>query len=211
MKNVFYCLCFLCCGELSAQTVPVVKCDRMDVLYVGVDNPVSLFLPVAQWDSLEVSISEGTIEHTNDNHYIARVSKPGQVDITVRLAGRILAGFSLRAKRVPDPVPMLSGASLRKNTSLSAAEFQQIRGLGMLMENFDFDSRCSAVQYTLTRIDSAGVRTSAHNLGARFEEPARKLAAQAAAGDIFLFSDIEVNCARESNNRVLSNYAVLVK
>ena len=199
-------------GHARAQTTPVflLKCDKMDVLYVGVDNPVSLYLPVPSDEPLDVSISDGTIEPANGNHYIVRVPKPGDVTITVRSSGRLIGQFMLRAKRVPDPAPTLSGASLRKNTALSAADFLNIRGLGMFLENFDFDARCSAVQFTLTRIDSAGVRSSVSNLGARFEEPARKLVAQAVAGDIYLFSDITVNCAREDSNRSLSNYAILV-
>ena len=216
MNKKLLCGCLLSLFALSAaraQTVPasMAKGDLVEALYIGIDNPVSLYLPISEWDSLDLQMSNGSIEHAGDNHYLIRVNEPGQATLSVRYHGRQLGQFPFRARRVPDPVPVLAGASVRKNTVLTAAEFHELRGLGMWLDNFDFDARCSTAQYTLIRIDSAGQRSSVHNLGPRFEEPARKLVAQAQAGDIYLFTDLEANCAGEPANRQLNNYTILVK
>ncbi|MCC6461636.1 MAG: hypothetical protein IT260_14270 [Saprospiraceae bacterium] len=204
-------LAAFCSGHTQTAPVSLLQMDRPNVLYLGIDNPVTLHLPVANWDQVQVAISEGTIRREQDNHFVARVNQIGQVAIVVTQGGNVIGQFALVAKRVPDPLPSLNGTSLRKNTSLTAAEFKETRGLGMMQDGLEVDGHCRTVQYTITRIDATGARSSVPNLGARYEEPARKLVAQAVAGDIFLFSNLEANCAGDTANRPINNYVILIK
>lgn len=211
LLTVVVLLAGICAGHTQTAPVSLLQIDRPHVLYVGIDNPVSLYLPVSNWDQVQVAISEGTIRRDQDNHFIARVNQTGQVAIVVTQGGNVIGQFALVAKRIPDPLPSLNGASLRKNTSLTAAEFKETRGLGMMQDGLEVDGHCRTVQFTLTRIDSTGARSSVPNLGARYEEPARKLVAQAVAGDIFLFSALEASCAGDTANRSINNYVILIK
>lgn len=75
-------------ADLSAQKP---DCPRlfavipagMNVLYIGVDNPVQISVTGAPEDSLEVTISQGTITRIGKGFYSARVSMPGAITITI--------------------------------------------------------------------------------------------------------------------------------
>src|SRR5690606_9449026 len=72
--------------QVSAPTA-VVSPDKMNVLYIGVDNPISVSVPGIPRESIRASISSGSLSGGNGN-YTARVSEPGTAVISVSEFGR---------------------------------------------------------------------------------------------------------------------------
>ncbi len=76
------------------------------VLYTNEDNELDIILDQVKTENLEVSVSEGTITNSGDGKFIARVSKPGRVIITVKnkkkknSSGSAMS-FEVRQKNVP--------------------------------------------------------------------------------------------------------------
>src|SRR5690606_8309465 len=66
-----------------AKPSAVVSPDAMNVLYIGVDNPISVSAPGVPAESLKVSGSGVSLTPRGDAKYIARVSSSGDVSLNV--------------------------------------------------------------------------------------------------------------------------------
>lgn len=136
----------------AAKPTAVVSADKMNVLYIGVDNPLSISAPGVPKEKIRASINgKGTLTGSNGS-YIARVSEAGKVMITV--SGEIakgdvktLGGMEYRVKRVPDPVAKVGGIT---SGPLSLSQLKVQRGVFAVLENFDFDLKFNVKSYVVT-------------------------------------------------------------
>jgi gliding motility-associated protein GldM len=135
---------------MVAKPSAVVSPDKMNVLYIGVPNPVSVSAPGIPKEKLRVSISGGSISGSN-GHYTATVSSVG--DATVTVSGEIAPGRTavlgsslFRVKRIPDPKPMFAGKS---GGNTSAANIRGQDRLFAKLEAFDFDAKFNVTRFTL--------------------------------------------------------------
>lgn len=70
-------------GGLNAQNV-VIEASKMNVLYIGVDNPIDIAMSNVASNKLKVSIdNEAILQKISAGHFNVRVMRPGQVTITV--------------------------------------------------------------------------------------------------------------------------------
>ena len=192
----------------------IVTLNKMQVFYIGVDNPLFVLVSGISSSDIKVSIEPGTIEKMSALSYNVRVTKPGEVKMTVSYVGSdtdFPQVFHFRAKRIPDPVPILPTLNLEKSKEFTPAEFHQLGGLILLLENFDFEARCDPVSYMVTRMALNGSRQVTTNEHARFGEAAKTLIEQAQSGDIYIFSDIQGTCPGDEQNRRLSNVAYFIR
>lgn len=133
-----------------AKPTAVVSADKMNVLYIGVENPISISAPGIPKEKIRASITGGSLSGSNGK-YIARVTNPGKVSITVSgeiQKGQIktLGAMEYRVKRVPDPIAKVAGMS---SGSLSASALKAQRGVFAVLENFDFDLKFNVTKFTL--------------------------------------------------------------
>jgi gliding motility-associated protein GldM len=115
-----------------------VMLDKMNVFYIGVDNPVTIGSPTG-WDKTSVSMSGGTISG-NGSARTVRVSSIGQASITVNADGKP-SQFQFRVKRIPDPVFKVGSGKAR----VPAVEFKNQQFCRADLLGFDFDLRYSVV------------------------------------------------------------------
>lgn len=118
-----------------AQTVMP---DKMNVFYIGVDNPVTIGSTTG-WDKTTVSMTNGTISGNGSARNV-RVSKIGKATITV-VADKKPINFEFRVKRIPNPIFKI-GAGLSR---MPAVEFKSQFFCRAEIENFDFDVRFNIV------------------------------------------------------------------
>jgi len=128
----------------------VVSPDKMNVLYIGVPNPISVSAPGIAKEKLRVNISGGSISGSG-GHYVATVSSLGTA--TVSVSGEVAPGKSatlgtslFRVKRIPDPKPMFAGKSGGRT---SAANIRGQDRLFARLEGFDFDAKFNVTRFTL--------------------------------------------------------------
>jgi len=136
---------------MVAKPSAVVSPDKMNVLYIGVPNPLSVSAPGIAKEKLHVSMGAGSLRQTAPGHYVATVSSIGTTTVTV--SGEIAPGKTVtlgstlfRIKRIPDPKAMYAGKS---GGSTSAANIRAQDRLFARLENFDFDTKFEIVRFTL--------------------------------------------------------------
>jgi len=133
-----------------ARPSAVVSPDKMNVLYIGVPNPVSVSAPGIAKKDLKVGISGGSIRPSG-NGYVVTVSSPGTATVNVSgevSKGKVMAlGSTLfRVKRIPDPKAEFAGKS---GGTTSAANIKAQEAVFARLENFEFDAKFNVTRFTL--------------------------------------------------------------
>ncbi|MFN8246600.1 MAG: gliding motility protein GldM [Ferruginibacter sp.] len=119
-----------------------VMLDKMNVFYIGVDNPVTIGSPTG-WDKTTVSMAGGTISGTGSKRTV-RVSAVGPASITV-VADKASSKFEFRVKKIPDPIFKVASGKVR----MPSVEFKSQQYCRAELENFDFDLRFNIVSATV--------------------------------------------------------------
>ncbi len=119
-----------------------VMLDKMNVFYIGVDNPVTIGSSTG-WDKTTVNMSGGTISGSGSQRTV-RVASVGNASITVNADGKSTT-FPFRIKRIPDPVFKIGNGKAR----MATVEFKGQQYARADLENFDFDLKFSVVSATV--------------------------------------------------------------
>lgn len=130
---------------IAAKPSTVISADKMNVLYIGVDNPMSISVPGVANDNVTATITGGggTLQRDpklGGGHYIAKVKEQGEavINVTAKMDGKNMpmGQMKYRVKRVPDPVAKCANSKGGPiNKSVLAAQ----PGPVSVMENFEFD------------------------------------------------------------------------
>ncbi len=190
--------------EVGERSVSV-SATKMNVFYIGVDNPVEISAAGVSSNKLQVSMAGaggGTIKRA-DGSYVVNVTKQTRqgefAKVNVSAPG-ISVSKDFRVKRIPDPVPTLSGA---KGGAMANGTFRAQRALIPTLEGFDFDARCGIVGYQLIHSAKREDPVLSVNSGGKFNDKSLALVNKAKPGDIFVFDNIKCKCPGDVANRTL--------
>jgi gliding motility-associated protein GldM len=166
---------------------------KMNVFYIGVENPVSITSPGFSDEQIKPSISGGKLYRKGRN-WVVKIDKPipgnkVYVSATADVDGkRVLLGKSLfRVKRVPDPVAQIAGqtnGAIDRNTLLAAG------AIIPNMKDFEFDLYFVVTSYTFATIIN-GDWIPQNVTGNRFTPNILKLIRNARPHQKFFFENIE--------------------
>jgi len=117
--------------------------DKMNVFYIGVDNPVTVGSPTG-WDKTKVSMTGGTLSGSNGK-FVAKVTTIGKAVLNVTANDKTSA-FEFRVKRIPDPVFKIGSSA---GGGIGAAEFKAQKYCRAELDNFDFDARFQVISGTV--------------------------------------------------------------
>jgi GldM C-terminal domain len=180
-KYIFFILLISLSINLSAQHVAV-SADKMNVVYIGIDNPVTIAIGGVSNNRIKVTASGGDISKAQNDTYIIRVSRPGKITITVEWDGKIL-NQEFRVKPMPDPEVVL------KKVGNSRPE-----GVITQYTNYDFDAKCTVSHYHVMYIPKNGDAVDLYNVGSDFNPKIKEVMQRAKVGDVFLFQNIRKKC-----------------
>jgi gliding motility-associated protein GldM len=122
-----------------------VMLDKMNVFYIGVDNPVTISSGTG-WDKTKVSMSGGTLRPAGGaGKYAVRVTSPGNASITVNSDGKV-STYPFRIKNIPDPVLMVGPSEGGRIQSVVFKNQQYARAE---LKAFDFEYRYNVVSATV--------------------------------------------------------------
>ena len=125
--------------NVGASTTSI-SADKMNVLYIGLQNPISISAAGVPAEQVSASISGGNIAKRGSGEYIVTVSQPGKavINVVANIDGKTksLGQKEFRVKRVPDPVLKVG---MNKGGSMKAADFKVQGGLRADLEDFEFE------------------------------------------------------------------------
>jgi len=189
-------------GERSVAVSPT----KMNVFYIGVDNPVDISAAGSNSHSISVNMGGaggGIIRKTANGNYVVNVTTPtrrGEYAEVKVVAEGMNVNKQFRVKRIPDPIPKLSG---KKSGAMSSGEFKLQKKLFAVLENFDFEAECKIEEFRLVRVPKYKDAIAAYNKGANYNSETLSLIAKAKPSDKFYFEDIKCRCPGDNRVRDL--------
>lgn len=129
---------------------------KMNVLYVGVPNPIDITSSGVDPSKLVPSISSGSItKGSKPGEFIANVKAPGtaKISVTASIDGQQKSlGFKeFRVKTVPDPLPAVGkDPSNKRGGVIGKAILASMPGVMAELENFDFDLKFQIVSFKVS-------------------------------------------------------------
>jgi gliding motility-associated protein GldM len=178
-------------GTPSATISPT----KMNVFYIGVENPVSISVPGASNEQVTASITGGggsIVRAAGNGLWTVKVTTPTQecmVNVGARMGAtsRSMGSMKFRVKRVPDPVAYVGGVKggqIAKGTLIAAG------GIIPRMDNFDFDLNFVITSFTLT-MNKAGDLVSETITGPKYSAKMSSMLNGASRGQKVYFEDIK--------------------
>ncbi len=178
------------------QASLVVSPTKMNVFYIGVDNPVDVSVPGVPPSKVSAFLSGGGSIVRKGNGYVVRVKGPQgnkvNVGATAELDGqkKNMGSKEFRVKKVPDPVAKIGGTrggTVQKNWLAAQT------GVSAVMENFDFDLRFNVVGFNVSAQAKGGYVQDAKSSSARFTAAQQQLLRGVQSGRKVYIEDIKAS------------------
>jgi gliding motility-associated protein GldM len=174
-------------GQSSAS----IALDKMNVLYIGVDNPVSIAASGGGADKTQVSISGagGSLQNLGGGKYIARVnSVTDDCKITVTVDGRVAGASVFRTRTIPKPVAVVGPYNSGDNVPANA--FRAQAGVGAGVRDFPFELKYAVTRFILSADNDEGYIDEAPCQGNMFSGAAQAILAKLKNGRTITLDEI---------------------
>lgn len=163
--------------------------EKMNVVYMSVDNPVMISAGSAGKEKMSVSFTGGAITPAGGDRYIIKPSKMGPAEIKITVDGKT-SSFPMRVKSLPDPTAMV-GAS--KGGSMPAAQFKAMGGVLAKLMDSEFDAKYDVISYVVGANGGAfQTYQQSANDGPRWNGGAAAIINKATPGSSVFFDQIRV-------------------
>lgn len=178
---------------LSYKSMVIVSPEKMNVLYIALDNPLAISVPGIAPEDVTAGISEGSLSG-GKGKYIARVTTPGEVTVSVSIkkkegGTKAMGQVKFRVKRIPPPTPKIGGL---QGGTMKAGTFKAQTGIIAELENFLFEGvRYNIVEFEMFYVAARQDGISAKTTGPLFDAKMGTFIARAKPGDLFNFSNIK--------------------
>lgn len=170
--------------------------DAMNVMYIGVDNPVTISASGYNIQDVSLGVPAGvSAKRGEGGTYVVNVTKQGEFDysINAKRGGSTakISGGKIRVKRIPDPNVTLMG----KNQGTFASNRIKVqRGLSARLDDFVFDLPFRVTEFEIYIVPRGGDVIQLKNKGALFSADVRAALQKVKAGDQVIFSGVKVLC-----------------
>lgn len=175
-----------------AHSSVTVSPTKMNVFYIGVDNPVSISAPGVPSGDIKPSIAGGRISKSKDG-WTVRVTRPGKASVSVSAEidgkSKNLGKAEFRVKRIPNPVPYVGGTT--GSSTIKLIQIQHTIMVNAKMENFDFDVAVQVVGFDFST-PIHGVLFEDKSRNRYFTKKMKDVINQAKRGQKMYFENIRV-------------------
>ena len=200
---------------VAAPSVAV-EPEKMNVFYIGVENPVIISAAGVSPTDLQVSISGcgGKIIPKGGGKYIVTVTSPGECKINV--SAKTKDGVKpqgppkvFRVKKIPDPLPKLGGKPANGVLEMPKLQVGSIGGVGAEIPGFDFDVKFPVQEFVFSAVVKGSLKEFKCN-GANLSPEAKAVLQSLAPGGKCYFENIKVK-APDGTIRTLSTVSLKIK
>lgn len=181
-KNVEYTV-----GQANAS----IALDKMNVLYVGVDNPVTIAASGGGDDRISVNIQggAGSIRKVSAGKYIARVgSVTDDCRISVSVDGKVAGVSQFRVRTIPRPIAVVG--TYESGSNVPAGAFRAQAGVGAGIKDFPFELQYRVTRFVISADSDDGYIDDAPCQGNTWSAEARRIISNLKPGKTVTIDDI---------------------
>jgi len=176
---------FIVDGQGTSQDA-VVAATNMNVLYLGIANPVEVAVPGVLSDNVTVTLSNGTIKKVS-NGWEVFPANTGESVFTISVNGIKVADKTFRVKTIPYPVAVFAGKNVG---NVSKTEVLKVEALEAILPDFAWDINFKINSFSLLMSDESGDRMEFAKDN-RITERMKSLLTSLQRGQTIAFKDIK--------------------
>jgi len=193
---------FIVDAQGTSQDV-VVAATNMNVLYLGIANPVEVAVPGVLSDKVTVTLSNGTIKKVS-NGWEVFPGNTGESVFTISVNGKKVADKTFRVKTIPFPVAVFAG---KNEGAVSKTEVLKVEALEARLPDFAWDINFKINSFSLLMSDESGDRMEFAKDN-RITERMKSLLTSLQRGQTIAFKDIK---ATGPDGRTVALNPILLK
>ena len=172
---------------VGAPSGVAVSADKMNVLYIGVDNPLTITAGVGS-EKVSATFTGGSISRVGGPKWVAKPTTPGEQKVNVIIDGKATPVL-FRVKKLPDPFAYCGGS---RGGRIAAATLKAQGGIIARLDS-DFEAPFKVLSYT---VGAVGGKISLYqqqpNQGNRWSGAAAQLIESCGPGTAVFFDNIKV-------------------
>ena len=186
--------------------------EKMNVFYIGVENPIAVSAAGVSPTNLVVNANGGGCTKTGGTggKFILKFTTPGECLISV--SAKTADGTKpqgpakkFRVKKIPDPVATVGGKT--GNVDMKKSELSAIGGVGALLAGFDFDAKFIVVSFELSAVVKGNLKSEPCS-GNNMSSNAKSILASCSVGSKIFFDNVK---ARGPDGTIRSIPGVTIK
>jgi gliding motility-associated protein GldM len=178
---------------MVAKPSMAISPTKMNVFYIGVENPVDISVAGASPTAVNATMTGGTIINKGQGHYIVKVTTGSECSVNVSVktkdGSKSMGAMKFRIKRVPSPLSSFAGVI--GEGKASKGELQAAGGVIPKLEDFVFDLKFPVVSWVLS-MNINGVFVDAPASGPSKTGQMSEMLNKAKAGTKILIEQVKV-------------------
>lgn len=179
-----------------------VSATMMNVLYAGIDNPISISVPGIPNNSISATMTNGTLTRSG-NGWVARPKSVGAdavISITANVEGRTqsISQTSFRVRQLPDPMPFIAYKDDKGNEQryrggkpISKALLIKAPGIEAAIDDGLLNISFKVISFETVIFDSMGNAMPEQSNGAAFSERQKGAIKKLSRGKRFYISKVK--------------------
>ena len=185
------------------EPMATISPTMMNVLYAGIDNPISISVPGVPMSGVQATMTNGSLVRNGD-HWTARPGKVGSeavISVTANIDGRSQAvgSMTFRVRKLPDPSPYISMKDAQGNTvnykgapkRISKAALLAANSLGAAIDDDILNVTYTVVSFSTIFFDSMGNAIPEVSDGASFSKRQKEQFRRLKPGKSFFISGVK--------------------
>lgn len=202
------------------EPMATVSATMMNVLYAGIDNPISISVPGVPMSAISATMTNGTLTRSGD-HWVAKPATVGtnaKLTVTATIDGRQtnVANHEFRVRKLPDPTAFIPYTDAKGNVDhykggkpFPKAILLQAKGLGAAIDDGLLDTPFRVLSFETIIFDSMGNAMPEVSDGANFSQRQKQAFQRLSRGKRFFISRIKA-VGPDGITRELSPMEILV-
>jgi len=174
---------------VSRPSSATISADKMNVVYAGLDNPISVTVEGITSDKVTASASNGVLKKIGNGKFVLTPGMGKEVVITATGTmpdGKAISSKQVfRVKTIPRPRGTIRGTPEAKGSANNLA----ISDIGAMLEDFDFDVKLRVTEYTIVYPGMASDRVTG---GGKLPESAKSKIERLRPGDRVIITNMKV-------------------
>ena len=185
-------LLFLSCNRQNADTVIAGSADKMNVLYMGIDNPVDIAVAGVSADKIKATVDEkcGSIEGKNGKYIVKVKNRNFKINVyKVEENNKevLLDSIKFRIKTIPAPVTSIAG--ITGDGRIDKDALLKLNGIEVSWGDLVFEMKMPIVSYTLTFMNDGKVMSIEED-GPALSDMMKKYIAKMEHGQKLMIEDV---------------------
>lgn len=185
------------------EPMATISPTMMNVLYAGINNPISISVPGIPMNAITATMTNGTLTRNGDT-WVAHPGKVGTeavISVSAQLEGRTqnVGSMTFRVRKLPDPTVYLPVKGADGNTvhykgspkRISKAMLMSAEGLGAAIDDDILNVSYSVVSFKTVVFDQMGNAIPEVSDGSRFSGRQREQFKRLKPGRTFFISDVK--------------------